>query len=61
MEIGLSYCGEPDAFYGWDVETQERVLGWWRAKHTPAPAPASKRGKSVAEGDAAALAFWGLE
>jgi hypothetical protein len=41
------------------VETQERVLGWWRAKHTP-PAPASKRGKSAAEGDAAALAFWGL-
>jgi hypothetical protein len=59
MEIGLTYCGEPDAFYRWDVETQERVLGWWRARHTP-PAPASKRGKSAAEGDAAALAFWGL-
>jgi len=59
MEIGLAYCGEPDAFYGWDVETQERVLGWWRAKHTPS-APASKRNKSVAEGNAAALAFWGL-
>ena len=58
MEIGLTYCGEPDAFYAWDVEVQERVLGWWRAKHTP-PAPA-KKGKSAAEGDAAALAFWGL-
>jgi hypothetical protein len=58
MEIGLTYCGEPDAFYGWDVETQERVLGWWRAKHTAPPSP--KRGKSAAEGDAAALAFWGL-
>jgi hypothetical protein len=58
MEIGLTYCGEPDAFYGWPVETQERVLGWWRAKHTPPAAP--KRGKSAAEGDAAALAFWGL-
>ena len=59
MEIGLAYCGEPDAFYAWDVEVQERVLGWWRAKHTP-PAPPPKRGKSAAEGDAAALAFWGL-
>ena len=58
MEIGLAYCGEPDAFYAWDVEVQERVLGWWRAKHTPPAAP--KRGKSAAEGDAAALAFWGL-
>jgi hypothetical protein len=58
MEIGLTYCGEPDAFYAWDVEVQERVLGWWRAKHTPPAAP--KRGKSAAEGDAAALAFWGL-
>ena len=58
MEIGLAYCGEPDAFYGWDVETQERVLGWWRAKHTPPSTP--KRGKPVAEGDAAALSFWGL-
>lgn len=58
MEIGLTYCGEPDAFYRWDVETQERVLGWWRAKHTAPAAP--KRGKSAAEGDAAALSFWGL-
>ena len=58
MEIGLAYCGEPDAFYGWDVEVQERVLGWWRAKTTPAPA--AKRGKTAAEGDAAALSFWGL-
>lgn len=58
MEIGLTYCGEPDAFYAWDVQTQERVLGWWRAKHTVPAAP--KRGKSAAEGDAAALAFWGL-
>jgi len=58
MEVGLTYCGEPDAFYGWDVEVQERVLGWWRAKHTPPPA--AKRGKTAAEGDAAALSFWGL-
>ena len=58
MEIGLTDCGEPDAFYAWDVEVQERVLGWWRAKHTPPTAP--KRGKSVAEGDPAALSFWGL-
>ena len=58
MEIGLAYCGEPDAFDAWDVEVQERVLGWWRAKNTPQPAP--KRGKTAAEGDAAALSFWGL-
>ena len=59
MEIGLTYCGEPDAFYAWDVEVQERVLGWWRAKHTPATAP--KRGKSKADGAPEALAFWGLK
>jgi len=60
MEIGLAYCGDPEAFYAWPIETQERVLGWWRAKHTSAAAPA-KKGASKAVGSRDALAFWGLE
>lgn len=61
MEIGLTYCGDPGAFYQWDRETQERVLAWWRVKHTPAPKPT--RTTKAREGDTMspeARAFWGL-
>lgn len=60
MEIGLTYCGDPEAFYAWPVETQERVLGWWRAKHAP-PSKAAGKGPSKARGSDDALAFWGLK
>jgi hypothetical protein len=59
MEIGLTYCGDPEAFHRWDIDTQERVLGWWRARHAPAPTP--PRAPVKAAGDEAALAFWGLK
>lgn len=57
MELGLTYCGDPEAFYGWPTETQERVLGWWRAKHAK---PEPKRGASKAQGTSAARDFWGV-
>lgn len=50
------------AFYQWDRETQERVLAWWRVKHTPPPTTKSPRAKPR-DGDSIdpeARAFWGL-
>lgn len=57
MRVGLTYCGDPEAFYGWPVETQERVLGWLRSQQ-----PKGKRpiGAKVG-GTNAGRAFWGLE
>jgi hypothetical protein len=58
----LTYCGDPMAFYQWDREAQERVLAWWRVKHTPPPTKKSQRPKAR-EGDSIdpeARAFWGL-
>jgi hypothetical protein len=61
MEIGLTWCGDPDAFWRWPLETQERVLGWYRARQ-----PAPKKRKKVFQPrtgdtvDPAARAFWGL-
>lgn len=61
MEIGLTYCGDPDAFFAWPVETQERVLGWWRMKHTP-PGKPKRAAKPRAQDtvDPSARAFWGI-
>ena len=57
MRVGLTYCGDPDAFYGWPVEAQERVLGWLRAQQ-----PKGKRKVSdCVHGDRSGRAFWGLE
>jgi len=58
--LGLTFCGDPDAFYGWTRDQQERVLAWWRVKHTAPPKP--QRGKPR-EGDSMspeARAFWGI-
>jgi hypothetical protein len=61
MEIGLTYCGDPGAFYGWPVEVQERVLGWWRRKHAPAkPKRKAFTPRPQDTVDPAARAFWGL-
>jgi hypothetical protein len=62
LEIGLTYCGDPDAFYAWPVETQERVLGWWRTKHAPPSKPKRATPKARAQDtvDPAAKAFWGI-
>lgn len=61
MEIGLTYCGDPEAFYAWPTEMQERVLGWWRSRK-----PVDKKRKTAFKPragdtvDPAARAFWGL-
>jgi len=53
----LTYCGDPEAFYTWSPETQERVLGWLRARQ---PKKERKVGGKV-KGSDAGRAFWGLE
>jgi hypothetical protein len=57
VRVGLTYCGDPDAFYGWPVETQERVLGWLRAQQPKQKRKVSDR----VHGDRPGRAFWGLE
>lgn len=57
MRVGLTYCGDPDAFYGWPVETQERVLGWLRAQQPKQKRKVSER----VHGERPGRAFWGLE
>lgn len=46
----------------WPVETQERVLGWWRNKHAPPSKPKRATPKARAQDtvDPAARAFWGI-
>ena len=59
IEIGLTYCGDPLAFYGWTQETQERVIAWWRQKHAP-PQKRAKLKDGIA-GKREGLSFWGLD
>jgi len=47
------------AFYQWDRETQERVLAWWRVKHTP-PKPKPRKAREGDSMSPEARAFWGL-
>lgn len=57
------HCGDPDAFYRWPLEVQERVLAWWRVRHTPAPAKATPKRPKMRDGDSVspeARAFWGI-
>ena len=56
----MTYCGDPDAFYRWDVETQERVLAWHRVRaELTKPKPARKPANSGKFSPEAA-AFWGF-
>lgn len=57
MRVGLHYCGDPEAFYGWPVETQERVLGWLRAQQPKGKRPIGAK----VDGTQRGRAFWGLE
>lgn len=57
MRVGLHYCGDPEAFYAWPVETQERVLGWLRAQQPKGKRPIGAKVAGTQQG----RAFWGLE
>jgi hypothetical protein len=58
VRVGLYYCGDPEAFYGWPVETQERVLGWLRAQQ-PKGKP-GRRVPGIETSGKGAREFWGL-
>jgi hypothetical protein len=45
MEIGLTWCGDPDAFWRWPTETQERVV-----QGTPASAEEAQEGVPAPRG-----------
>jgi len=61
VELGLTYCGDPDAFYRWDVETQERVLAWHRVRaELTKPKPAARKPANSGKFSPEAAAFWGF-